>query len=369
MDFSGYLDVIVAGAGVMLLLSILNEAAVEALKSVVDRKVCAFVPYPTKLRVWHIGQRFWHAAIGRIIDDACAYLVKDHASRLPEAAKSTGRKDRDMADELRVLLAAAPASGSPSDLGLSAEGLANIKDEQLQSALTAWVRSRAAVVPATQAAFATAWETLEPLAKSYIASRYQLMRKAYQNRLRLVSSFVGLAMAAGLSVSGQFSLCGYLHNLTRDPAARRAAAAWVADEKNAEEFRKRLGAVAQSVEESANAVEREARALAALPAGPGGAQGRLTGAASSVEQVKASADALALRSAALIAAMPPRAMGALAEPLWRATAPRDAAWEFVLAWLDILAMTLLLSFGSENWHDILNAALSVRRQFGGGASK
>lgn len=370
MDFSGYLDVIVAGAGVMLLLSILNEAAVEAVKSVADRKVGDCGSYPNILRGWHIGQRFWHAAIGSIIDGVCGYLVENHAKNLPNAPHATERKDKDMANELRVLLAAAPASGSSANQGLSAEGLANIKEEQLLSALSAWLKSRVADQLQARAEFEVFWQAVEPLAKAYVASRYQLMRKAYQNRLRLVSSVVGFVMAAGLSLSGQFSLYGYFSSLTRDPAARRAAAAWFADEKKVEEFRKRLGAAAQSVEDSAKAVERQADAMLVLRGGEiGGTHGRLTGAASSVEQVKAAADALAIRSAELTAAMPPRAMGALAEPPWSATSPFRDTIGCIYAWFDILAMTLLLSFGSENWHDILNAALSVRRQFGGGAVK
>lgn len=382
MDFSGYLDVIVVGAGVMLLLSILDEAAVEFLKSLADRKVGAFKSYPAKMTPWLIGQRYWYAAVGSIIEETCGYVVREHWDRLkipwqqdqglagPAPGSPEDAKRGVLIGALRIVLAADSPGGVPRDPALSAEGLANIKEEQFATALSAWIKSRIPDQPPARADFEASWLSVEPLVRAFVASRYQLMRKAYQNRLRLIATFVGFLMAAGLSLSGQFSLYAYITSLTRDPAARKAAAAWFSDDKNVEEYRKRLGAAAQSLEESAKAVARQADTALLLPgAHPGEAAGRLAAAAEAAEKMTAAADALSRRSAELVAAAPTRALGGLAEPLWRAGIPFAGLRPFLCAWLDIFGLTLLLSFGSENWHDILNAALSVRRQFGGGASK
>lgn len=370
MDFSGYLDVLVAGAGVLLLLSILSEAGVELLKSAADRKILG--RYPDSLQPHHIGQRFWHAAVGTVINQTCQFLATEYEKSLPIPSASAAK---DIATGLKNVLAAAPpqekdgaASPLKSKWGLPAEGLANVKEEQLAGTLTAWLRSKAASTPESLAKFDAFWPTAEPLLRSFIASRYQLMRKAYQNRMRLYSLVGSLVGSLLLFTSGQFSLYSYLNNLTRDPAARKAAAAWFSDQKNTDEFRSRLDEVAKSLGQAALAVEAQAKAVGSLvPGGPGGSEGRLTSTTKALEEVRTAAGSLADRSADLLAAIPPRTLGGLAEPRWSA-APRWAIG-FLYAWLDILLMTLLLSFGSENWHDILNAMLSVRRQFGGGAAK
>lgn len=366
MDVSGVLDVIIAGAGILLLLSILNEAAVEALKSVTDRKFWGQLPYRKDLEVWLIGQRFWHAAVGRIIDDVCRSLQDMHGCKLlKDHALTNGQAD--LALELKKILAAAPLDSATDNAGLSAEGLANIKEEQLSAALSAWLIARLSDRPVERAAFEEVWRTVEPLPKAFMASRYQLMRKAYQNRLRFLAGLIGLAMACLLFVCGQFSFYAYMSNLTRDPATRKASVAWFSQETNIDEFRKRVQDLSKAAADSTQAIERQAETLrGSRPESPAR---KLSDAAAATAQVKSAVDGLAKKSEELVAAMPPRTMAALAEPIWHVRGPLATPRLFVYAVLDILALALLLSFGSENWHDILNALLSVRRQFGGGATK
>lgn len=321
MGLPGYIDVLAAGAGMLLLLSMLNEALLEMLKSVCDRRwiTAMFGSRPSKIG---ISQRFWQQAKLRVIEDTALYLQK-HANELLPANCRQGRLCTHRLMEILI---------SSRMTRLPAEGAANITEEQIATALNGLVivgRFGLEGTPQATDGMAMAyaerrWEILKPVVSAVISSRMQFERKAYQNRLRIYAFAMGLLLSTSLSLTGQFSLLSYITTVNSTPDACRAAAYFGAQGNAAN-----LQRLAQQ-----GPGERPVAAQAADIAGMLDAVSKASG------------------------------MG-VATPQWSFKGCKTVQCH-AIALLDVILLAVLLAFGSEHWHGILDALISSRRRLAPG---